>query len=121
MARANSRQGGHTFVMDDGTPQDNVSGKVVGIKSNELIRLRTRTGHQLLMHDTEGVVYIANGSGKAFIEMEKDGTISIFSDAGINLRSGGDFNIHSDTNMQFHAKGSIKFTAEQFSLNSHLF
>ena len=54
--------------------------------------------------------------------MEKDGTISIFSDAGINLRSGGDFNIHSDTNMQFHAKGSIKFTAEQnVNLNAEQF
>ena len=94
---------GHSFVMDDGDVSN----------ENQLIRLRTASGHQLLMHDTEGVVYIANGSGKAFIEMEKDGTISIFSDAGINLRSGGDFNIHSDTNMQFHAKGSIKFTAEQ--------
>ena len=97
------RHSGHSFVMDDGDAGS----------ENQLIRLKTASGHQLLMHDTEGVVYIANGSGKAFIEMEKDGTISIFSDAGINLRSGGDFNIHSDTNMQFHAKGSIRFTAEQ--------
>tara|TARA_Y100000310_G_C20643016_1_gene795007 strand:+ start:71 stop:1879 length:1809 start_codon:yes stop_codon:yes gene_type:complete len=103
---------GHSFVMDDGDAGN----------ENQLIRLRTASGHQLLMHDTEGVVYIANGSGKAFIEMEKDGTISVFSDAGINLRSGGDFNIHSDTNMQFHAKGSIKFTAEQnVNLNAEQF
>ena len=93
---------GHSFVMDDGDENGD----------NQLTRIRTASGHQLLMHDTEGVVYLANGSGKAFIEMEKDGTISIFSNAGINIRSGGDFNIHSDTNMQFHAKGSIRFTAE---------
>ena len=106
------RSTGHSFVMDDGDD----------IGNNQLTRLRTASGHQLLMHDTEGVVYIANGSGKAFIEMEKDGTISIFSDAGINLRSGGDFNIHSDTNMQFHAKGSIRFTAEQnVNLNAEQF
>ena len=79
---------------------------------NQLTRLRTASGHQLLMHDTEGVVYLANGSGKAFIEMDKDGTISVYSDGGINLRSSRDFNLHSETNINFHAKGTINFTSE---------
>ena len=96
------RQTGHTFVMDDGDED----GK------NKLTRLRTASGHQLLMHDTEGVVYLANGSGKAFIEMEADGTVSVFSDGGINVRTKGEFNLHSDTNINFHAGGSINFTAE---------
>jgi len=97
-----TRKTGHTFVMDDGA----VDG------TNQLTRLRTASGHQLLMHDTEGVVYLANGSGKAFLEMAKDGTISVYSDGGINLRSGRDFNLHSDMNINFHAKGQINFTAE---------
>jgi hypothetical protein len=96
------RKTGHTFVMDDGA----VDG------TNQLTRLRTASGHQLLMHDTEGVVYLANGSGKAFIEMDKDGTISVYSDGGINMRSGRDFNVHSDMNINFHAKGAINFTSE---------
>ena len=96
------RNPGHSFVMDDGDAEGN----------NQLTRLRTASGHQLLMHDTEGVVYIANGSGKAFIEMAADGTISVYSDGGINLRSGRDFNLHSDMNINFHAKGQINFTAE---------
>lgn len=93
---------GHSFVMDDGA-QDG---------TNQLTRLRTASGHQLLMHDTDGVVYLANGSGKAFIEMDKDGTVSVYSDGGINLRSGRDFNLHSETNINFHAKGTINFTSE---------
>src|SRR6056300_1561999 len=97
-----TRKTGHTFVMDDGDVDGN----------NQLTRLRTASGHQLLMHDTEGVVYLANGSGKAFIEMDNDGTISVYSDGGINLRSGQDFNLHSDTNINFHAKGTINFTSE---------
>jgi hypothetical protein len=64
------------------------------------------------MNDSEGVVYLVNGSGKAFIEMAKDGTISVYSDGGINLRSGRDFNLHSDMNINFHAKGAINFTSE---------
>ena len=96
------RDPGHSFVMDDGAADG----------TNQLTRLRTASGHQLLMHDTEGVVYLANGSGKAFIEMAKDGTISVYSDGGINLRSGRDFNLHSDMNINFHAKGQINFTSE---------
>tara|TARA_B100001057_G_scaffold158104_1_gene158716 strand:- start:451 stop:2274 length:1824 start_codon:yes stop_codon:yes gene_type:complete len=97
------RESGHSFVMDDG----DVNG------DNQLTRLRTASGHQLLMHDTDGVVYLANGSGKAFIEMASDGTISVYSANGIDFRSGTDFNLHSDTNINFHAKGNINFTAEQ--------
>jgi hypothetical protein len=96
------RESGHSFVMDDG----DVNG------DNQLTRLRTASGHQLLMHDTEGVVYIANGSGKAFIEMDRDGTISLYSDGGINMRTSRDFNLHSDMNINFHAKGVINFTSE---------
>ena len=96
------RDPGHSFVMDDGAADG----------TNQLTRLRTASGHQLLMHDTDGVVYLANGSGKAFIEMAKDGTISVYSDGGINLRSGRDFNLHSDMNINFHAKGAINFTSE---------
>tara|TARA_R110002153_G_scaffold5302_1_gene24912 strand:+ start:4509 stop:6251 length:1743 start_codon:yes stop_codon:yes gene_type:complete len=96
------RLSGHTFVMDDGAEDG----------TNQLTRLRTASGHQLLMHDTEGVVYLANGTGKAFIEMDADGTVSVYSEGGINMRSGRDFNVHSDMHINFHAKGQINFTSE---------
>ena len=96
------RDPGHSFVMDDGAADG----------TNQLTRLRTASGHQLLMNDSEGVVYLANGSGKALIEMDTDGTVSVYSDGGINLRSGRDFNLHSDMNINFHAKGAINFTSE---------
>ena len=96
------RDPGHSFVMDDGAADG----------TNQLTRLRTASGHQLLMNDSEGVVYLANGSGKAFIEMDTDGTISVYSDGGINMRTGRDFNVHSDMNINFHAKGAINFTSE---------
>ena len=103
------RHSGHSFVMDDGDVEGN----------NQLTRLRTASGHQLLMHDTEGVVYLANGSGKAWIEMSKNGQISIYSNKGISIRSDGDFNLHSDKNIQFHARENIRFTSEKhLNLNS---
>ena len=70
---ATDRFPGHTLVMDDGDEAGD----------NQQIRLRTASGHQLLMNDTDGVVYLANASGKAFIEMEQDGTINVFSFASL--------------------------------------
>ena len=96
------RTSGHSFVMDDGA----VDG------TNQLTRLRTASGHQLLMHDTEGVVYIANGSGNAYIEMQSNGRIDLYSGlGGINLRTEGDFNLHSDSNINMHAGGQIRMSS----------
>tara|TARA_B100000780_G_scaffold208821_1_gene148925 strand:+ start:7802 stop:10261 length:2460 start_codon:yes stop_codon:yes gene_type:complete len=97
------RNPGHSFVMDDGATDG----------SNQMTRLRTSSGHQLLMHDTQGVIYIANASGNAWIEMNKDGKIDIYSGVGgINMRTQGDFNLHSDANINMHAAGSIRMSAE---------
>ena len=100
---------GHTFTMDDGDVQG----------ENQLIRLRTASGHQFLMHDTDGVVYIANGSGNAWIEMNKEGRIDVYSGVGgINLRTEGDFNLHSDSNINMHAKNSIRMSATESIISS---
>jgi len=104
-----SRGTGHTFVMDDGA----IDG------TNQLTRLRTASGHQLLMHDTAGVVYIANGSGDAYIEMQSNGRIDIYSGiGGINLRTEGDFNLHSDSNINMHANGQVRFSAANEMIHS---
>ena len=97
------RNPGHSFVMDDG--------EVGG--DNKLTRIRTASGHQLLMHDTEGTVYLANGSGNAWVEMDKSGRVIVYSNRGISLRTEGDFNLHADENINFHAKKKINFTAEK--------
>jgi hypothetical protein len=104
-----ARLSGHTFVMDDGAEDG----------TNQLTRLRTASGHQLLMHDTEGVVYLANGSGQAWLEMSSDGKIYVYSADGINIRTDGNFDLHSGADINFHATNHIKFTAENnISLNS---
>ena len=96
------RDAGHTFVMDDGAENG----------TNQLTRLRTASGHQLLMHDTEGVVYLANGSGKSWLEMSPDGKVYIYAQDGFNLRADGNFDLHSGGDINFHAKHNIKFHAE---------
>jgi len=103
------RSPGHSLVMDDGE----VNG------SNQLTRLRTASGHQLLMHDTDGVIYIANASGNAWIEMQSNGRIDIYSGVGgINMRTEGDFNLHSDSNINMHANGQVRFSAAKEMIHS---
>jgi hypothetical protein len=98
-----SRLTGHSFVMDDG----DVSGK------NQLIRFRSATGHQILLNDTAGVVYIANGSGNAWMEFSKDGSIDIYSGNSVAVRSKGNMDFHSDANINLFAKEQIKLAAGQ--------
>jgi hypothetical protein len=103
------RNPGHSFVMDDG----DLNGR------NQLTRLKTASGHQLLMHDTEGTIYIANASGNAWIEMQSNGRIDLYSGVGgINMRTEGDFNLHSDSNINMHANGQVRFSSAKEMIHS---
>ena len=97
-----NRLPGHTFVMDDG----DVNG------DNQLIRLRTSSGHQILLHDTEGVVYIANGSGEAWMQFASNGAIDIYAGSGLSIRSKNNMNFHSDANINMYAGGQIKLKSK---------
>lgn len=99
--KVSSRVGGNTFIMDDGDQQGN----------SKLIRLRTAGGHQLLMNDSDNIIYIANSNGTAWVEFNSAGHISMFAQAGINMRTEGDFNIHSDQDINLNSVGSINMYA----------
>ena len=92
---------GHTFVMDDGDSAGD----------NQLIRLRSASGHQILLNDSAGVVYIANGSGNAWMEFAANGSIDIYSSGSVSMRSAGDMNFHSDANINMFARNQIKMSA----------
>lgn len=93
-----TRSAGHTFVMDDGDVQGD----------NQLIRFRSASGHQILLHDTEGVVYIANGSGNAWMEFDSSGSIDIYSGGTMAVRAKGDLNLHSDSDINMFAGKRIR-------------
>jgi len=95
-----ARRGGHQFVMDDGDKD----GK------DQLVRLRTSGGHQILMNDTEQVLYIASASGNHWLEFSNNGQINMYSIGGYNLRTGGVMNLHSDVALNMSAP-NIKMTA----------
>jgi len=85
------RAGGHTFVMDDGDPANN--------NENGLIRLRTRGGAQILLHDSSGFVYICNKDATAWVELDQVGNVEIFSTRHFSIRSKEDINIRADRDL----------------------
>lgn len=98
-----SRQGGHTLVLDDG---DATGG-------NQLVRLRSATGHQILMNDSDNTLYVANNTGDVWLEFTAEGKISLYSTGGIDIRSKGSMNIHSDSDINYNAVGNFNLKAEQ--------
>tara|TARA_B110000503_G_C7173443_1_gene425623 strand:+ start:551 stop:2296 length:1746 start_codon:yes stop_codon:yes gene_type:complete len=128
---AYNRLGGSSFVMDDGdmsmhrrmtakegppdyanTEQGDLSGDAT-LPANELIRIQTRTGHQIVMHNTEDLIYISHGSGNSWIEMTANGKIDIYSKDSISIRSENDLNFTADRDINFLAKENINMIAEK--------
>ena len=92
------RLAGHSFVMDD-TPE------------NRHIRLRTGGGNQILMNDAEGIIYLINKEGTAWIELSKDGSINLFGEGSINMRAKGSFNLRADKDVNIEAGKNLKLKA----------
>jgi hypothetical protein len=97
-----ARRKGHSIALDDGDIEGN---------SNQ-IRLRTSTGHQLLLNDTEGVIYVGNSDGSCWIELSSEGTMDVFAQDSINFRS-ANINFHADENIKMHAKGFTQIVADR--------
>ena len=96
-----SRLGGSSFVMDDG----DINGQ------SELVRLRTRTGHQILLHNSADLIYIANSKGTSWIEMTSNGKIDIYAKDSISIHTENDFNFRADRDINFEAGRNIHVRA----------
>lgn len=97
------RMGGHTLVMDDG----DVNG------DNQLFRLRTAKGHQIMMNDTDNFLYIIHANGQTWIELGVEGTVDIYSSNSVNIRTQGDMNFHADRDITMWAGRNIRMHAKQ--------
>lgn len=132
MTIASHRLGGHSLVMDDGdanilrrgSPADSPA-EYVDVENNpgeatedmrvrpanELFRIRTRTGHQILLHNTEDLIYIANARGTAWIELTSNGKIDIYAQDSISMHTEGEFNFTADSNVNITAGENVNINA----------
>jgi hypothetical protein len=110
------REGGTQFVMDDGyIAKDEVTGKE-GI-TDELVRIRTRTGHQILLHNSSDLIYIANSRGTAWIELTSNGKIDIFAADSVSIHTEEDFNFRADRDINIEAGNNVNIVAARGSLH----
>jgi hypothetical protein len=142
-----ARLGGTNLIMDDGDdkfvrktkasqgPYQYVNAETLdpdvyvseekqsNIPHNELFRIRTRTGHQILLHNSEDLIYIANANGTAWIEMTANGKIDFFAQDSVSIHSQTDFNFKADRDVNVEAGRSINLKARssitEESLGSH--
>lgn len=98
-----ARMGGHTLVMDDG----DISGE------NQLFRLRSAKGHQIMMNDTDNFIYFIHANGQTWIELGVEGTVDIYSTNSVNVHTQGDINLHADRDINMWAGRDIKMRAKQ--------
>lgn len=122
------RLGGSQFVMDDGDQRkqrattasegppiyEDAPGGEADVPKDEYMRFRTRTGHQLLMHNSEDLIYIGNSRGTTWIELTSDGKIDIFAEDSISIHTKQDINMYAarDLNLEAGRNVNIKASAE---------
>lgn len=124
-----NRLGGSSFVMDDGDDKfvrathaedgppiylNREAGEQGGdetIPQNELMRFRTRTGHQILMHNSEDLIYIANSRGTAWLEFTSDGKIDVYAYDSISLHTDNDFNLSAERDINMEAGRNVNIAA----------
>lgn len=103
-----ARRGGHSIVLDDGD--------ILG--QDQLIRIRSAAGHQILMSDDGQTLFIIHSNGQSYIELGKEGTIDMYSTNSVNIRTQGDLNLHADNNVNIHAKKKLNIKAEDINIES---
>ena len=126
-----SRLGSSSIVIDDGddklirdgSPKDkpykyinkeaSESGGDVTKPHNELIRLRTRTGAQILMHTSEDLIYINNSSGSCWIEMSANGKLDVYAQDSISFHTENDMNFTADRDINFEAGRNINMIVNE--------
>lgn len=116
-----SRLGGTQLVMDDGDDQfqrktsasegpvdyaDTLAGQKgrTDIPYGESFRIRTRTGHQILLHNSEDLIYIGNARGTTWIELTSNGKIDVFAKDSVSIHTENDLNILADRDINLESK-----------------
>ena len=103
--KSTRRKGGWQFYFDDK-------------EGHEQWRVRSRNGSQLLIDDTNGLIYAVNRAGTSWIQMDAEGNFDIFAAQSVSIRSQRDVNIRADRDLVMEAGRNVKMKAANDFLGS---
>lgn len=86
-------------------------------EDNEFIRLRTRSGVQLVIHETTGYIYMISKEGNSWLEISDEG-IDMYSKRSISMRAEENINIHADQNVMVYSSGAYHTQAANITQKS---
>jgi hypothetical protein len=102
------RTGGHSFVMDDGDLQG----------QDQLTRIRTASGHMIMMNDSSQSLFIIHANGQSWVELGKEGTVDMYASNSVNIRTQGDLNLHADRDLNLHADRNFTLYGKNLNMES---
>lgn len=95
-----STPGGHFITMVDDP-------------ANCRLRVKTTSGNQILLDDTNERIYISSARGGTWIEMDEDGHLHMFANDSFSVTSGADINFTAKKNFNVEVGGQINLKAEE--------
>ncbi len=80
--------------------------------TNCRMRLRTTSGNQIILDDTNERIYVSTAEGKTWIQIDQKGNIDIFGAQEISVRAKKDINFYADQTFRVHAKTGIHLLSD---------
>jgi hypothetical protein len=86
--------------------------------ADQLVRIRTAAGHQIMMNDSGQTLFIIHSNGQSWIELGKEGTIDMYATNSVNIRTQGDLNLHADRDVNINAKRNVNMFGKNINCES---
>ena len=99
-----------TPLVEKPTSKNNVANSTTP-RQSEMIRLRTRSGAQILISETTGHIYLINKDGNVWVELNNSGNFDVWSSNGCTFRTNGTMNIRADQDINIEAGNNINLRA----------
>lgn len=99
---------GHVFTMDDGDIKGN----------SKNIRLRTRQGAQVLLDDTNKMVFVNNHNGSAWVEIDEHGKVDVYSATSVSIHAEEDINFHANRDINMEAGKGVNIKANDIKVEA---
>lgn len=88
---------------------------------NARVRLRTGSGHQIILDDTNERIYISTATGNTWVEMDQCGNVDIYaarrvsihSEIDVNITTGGTFRVTAKGGIHMDSEGEVRITSKK--------